>query len=51
MRETNPASNDALLDALAGEFVANRFDLKRLIRTIMTSRLYQLESRPTGTAR
>jgi len=34
--------NVDLLDFLAGDFVANGYDIKRLIRTIMTSRAYQL---------
>jgi hypothetical protein len=47
LRDTNPASNAALLDALAADFVKNGFDLKKLVRTVMTSRLYQLDSQPT----
>ncbi|MCO6456627.1 MAG: DUF1553 domain-containing protein [Pirellulaceae bacterium] len=47
MRSTNPPSNVALLETLAEDFVDHRFDLKHLIRTIMTSRLYQLDSQPT----
>ena len=47
MRATNPPSNPALLDALADDFVKNGYNLKHLMRTIMTSRLYQLESQPT----
>ena len=47
LRETNPANNVALLDALAKEFTSNGFDLKQLMRTLMTSRLYQLQSQPT----
>ncbi|MGD9857743.1 MAG: DUF1549 domain-containing protein [Planctomycetaceae bacterium] len=46
MRHTNPASVPALLDALADDFTASRFDLKHLMRTIMTSRVYQLSSVP-----
>ena len=46
MRATNPASNAELLDALALEFSKSCFDVKRLLRTIMTSRLYQLDSQP-----
>lgn len=42
MRATNPASNPELLDALAADFVKNRYDLKHLLRTIMNSRAYQL---------
>ena len=46
MRATNPPSNPELLEALANDFVENKFDLRRMMRTIMTSRLYQLSSRP-----
>ena len=47
MRATNPPSNPALLEALADDFVKNGYNLKHLMRTIMTSRLYQLDSQPT----
>ncbi len=47
MRSTNPPSNVELLDALAQDLVEHQFNLKRLIQTIMHSRLYQLESQPT----
>jgi hypothetical protein len=47
LRATNPASNPELLDALAADFVRSGFDVKHLMRTIMTSRLYQLDSQPT----
>jgi hypothetical protein len=47
LRSTNPPSNVALMDALAKDFTKSGFDLKHLIRTIMTSRLYQLSSQPT----
>ena len=46
-RDTNPPSNPELLDALAKEFVAKKFDLKHIIRTMLTSRVYQLSSTPT----
>jgi hypothetical protein len=46
MRVTNPASNPALLDALAQDFIANDFDLKHLIKTICTSNVYQLAATP-----
>jgi hypothetical protein len=36
-----------LLDALADDFVGSGYDVRRLMRTIMQSRLYQLDSRPT----
>jgi hypothetical protein len=45
-RVSNPATNEALLEALARDFVEHGFDLKHLIRTIMRSRLYQLSSIP-----
>jgi len=44
MRETNPASNPELLDALAKHFVKSRFDLKGLVRLICQSQVYQLSS-------
>ena len=47
LRATNPASNAELLDALAKHFVDSGFDLKQLVRVIMTSRLYQLDSQPS----
>jgi hypothetical protein len=46
MRVSNPPSNPALLDALAQDFIAHRFDLKHLVRTICTSTTYQLSSTP-----
>lgn len=47
LRETNPPSNPALLDALAKDFIARGFDMRHVIRTIVTSSLYQLDSAPT----
>lgn len=47
LRSTNPPSNAALMDALAKDFVDHGYDLKHLIRTIMTSRVYGLSSSPT----
>lgn len=41
IRETNPASNPALLAALREHFIASGFDLKGLVRLILTSRAYQ----------
>jgi len=43
-RDSNPSANDELLDALAKDFVKNKFDVKQLIRTIMNSRTYQLSA-------
>ncbi len=44
MRATNPASNPELLDALGDHLVDTKYDLRKLMRTIMTSRVYQLSS-------
>ncbi|WP_406697728.1 DUF1553 domain-containing protein [Singulisphaera sp. Ch08] len=41
-RDSNPASNDELLDHLTAEFVSQGFSLKKLIRSILLSRTYQL---------
>ncbi len=40
----NPPSNPKLLDALARHFVESKFDVRRLERTILNSRAYQLSS-------
>ena len=48
LRATNPPSNPELMDALAKHLVKSGFDLKQLVRAIMTSRLYQLDSQPTA---
>jgi hypothetical protein len=50
-RVTNPASHPALLDDLAADFAANRFDLRHLVRTILNSRTYQLSSVPDESSR
>ena len=47
LRETNPPSNPQLLDALADDFIKSGYDVRKLMRTIMTSRLYQLDAQPT----
>lgn len=44
MRLTNPASNEALLSALADHLIAEDYDLKALMRTIMHSAAYQRAS-------
>jgi hypothetical protein len=49
LRATNPPSNGPLLDALAEHFRKERYDIKKLVRTIMTSHVYQLSSAPTKT--
>jgi hypothetical protein len=47
MRATNPPTNPPLMDALAKDFTDSGFNLKHLMRSIMNSRLYQLDSQPT----
>lgn len=42
-------SNPRLLNALAQEFIDGGYDLKKLMRQIVTSRAYQLSSRYPGT--
>jgi hypothetical protein len=49
VRETNPASNEPLLNALAKYLVEQKFDLKALMRLILTSRVYQLSATPNAT--
>ncbi len=48
-RSSNPCANPALLEALAADFAAHRYDFKHLLRTVMNSRLYQLSSVPNET--
>ena len=47
LRATNPPSNPALFDALAADFAANGYDVKKLMRQILTSDAYARSSRPT----
>ena len=47
LRATNPPTNPELLQMLADDFVKGGFNLKQLMRTVMVSRLYQLDSQPT----
>jgi hypothetical protein len=51
LRPTNPASNEPLLDALVASLVQSQFDLRQLVRTILTSRVYQLSSVPNDSNR
>jgi len=46
-RVSNPPCNEELLDALAADFVHHNFDRKSLIRTIVSSRTYQLSAAMT----
>jgi hypothetical protein len=50
-RESNPSANDELLKALADDFASNKYDLRRLVTTIMKSRTYQLAALPNETNR
>ena len=43
-RDSNPPSNEPLLDALAKDFVESGFDRKHLMRTILNSKTYQASS-------
>ncbi len=48
---SNPASNEPLLAALAADFAKSGYDIRRLERTILVSRTYQLSSTPNDTNR
>jgi hypothetical protein len=45
-RASNPASHPGLLNALADDLAGHGFDLRHLIRTIVSSRVYQLDWEP-----
>jgi hypothetical protein len=45
-RQTNPPTNGELLDALAKDFIAHKYDVKYLIKIILTSATYQRSSLP-----
>lgn len=47
----NPASNDALLDALAKDFIAGKFDIRKVEKTILMSAVYQQSSTRNPTNR
>ena len=42
MRSTNPASNEPLLNRLAQQFIEYQFDIKKITKLIVSSRVYQL---------
>lgn len=48
-RASNPPTNEPLLDWVASDFAQNGYDLKKLLRTVLNSRLYQLSSLPNET--
>ncbi len=47
-RMTNPATNQELLDFLAQSLVTSAYDLKSVMRAILSSRVYQLSSVPNA---
>lgn len=47
MDSKHPASHPELLDWLAADFARNGHDVRRLIRAIVRTRAYQLDSRPS----
>jgi len=51
LRVSNPASNDALLSALSGFLVANQYDLRALMRWILTSEAYARSGEPLASNR
>ena len=46
IRSTNPPINPALLDALTADFIASKFDVRQLMKRIVTSETYQRSSVP-----
>ena len=48
-RATNPPANPELLEALTDDLVRHDFDLRHLIRRIMTSEVYQLAAETNAT--
>ena len=46
LRDTNPATNDKLLNDMVKDFEAHNFDVDYLIRTVMQSATYQASSTP-----
>lgn len=45
-RDSNPPTNEALLDALAADFVEHGFDRKHILRVILNSQTYQASYQP-----
>lgn len=48
IRETNPATNEPLMRALADHLIKSRYDLKAFTRTLLNSRVYQLSAATTA---
>ena len=51
VRVSNPASNPELLDELGKQFTEYKYDFKKLVRDICTSRTYQLATQPNDEQR
>lgn len=51
LRATNPPSNPALFESLCTEFVQSKFDMRKIMRLLVTSRAYQLSSTTTAANR
>jgi hypothetical protein len=49
VRVSNPPSNPELLDELAKRFTATKYDFKKLVRDICSSRTYQLSTQANAT--
>lgn len=49
LRVTNPPANPELLEALADDFVASGFDVRKIVSRIMNSTTYQLSATPNAT--
>jgi hypothetical protein len=49
LRSTNPASNEELFTAVTKDFTDHNYQIKHLIRTIMTSGTYQLSAEANAT--
>ncbi len=47
IRQTNPATNEPLMQALGEHMVELKFDLKAYTRTLLNSRVYQLSAQAT----
>ena len=50
LRPSNPATMPALLQQIADDFAAHKYDLKYLLRTIAATEAYRLASAPTTNA-
>jgi hypothetical protein len=49
VRGTNPASNEELFATVTRDFAANGYDIRRLVRNIMTSAVYQRSAESNAT--